>query len=280
MKRINMFVLLSVAVPMIALVGCKKKEAESSTVRFKLTDAPGEYDAVNVDIQAVEVHSETEGWVTFSSNLGVVNLLDYMNGQTTLITEGEIKAGKITQARLVLGSNNSVVVDWVTYQLSTPSAMQAGLHVNLNNQLQAGEDYSFTIDFDAAQSIVATGSGSFTLKPTLRLIAAGSTFINGNAGGGSVVIDGSSTVINGDVTGAISGSVSTTTGLAIVYAEDAEGHVTSTMTGLSGNFMLQAMQSGSYTVTIDPILPLINSKVMSNVNVSAGQTTTLGLVTL
>lgn len=274
-----MFLMISVAVPMMVLVGCKKKEAESSSVKFMLTDAPGEYDAVNVDIQAIEVHSETEGWVTFNSNLGVVNLLDYMNGQTTLITEGEIKAGKITQARLVLGSNNSVVVDGVTYQLSTPSAMQAGLHVNLNNQLQAGEDYSFTIDFDAAQSIVATGSGSFTLKPTLRLIAAGSTFINSN-GGGSVVIDGSGTVVNSDVTGTISGSVSTTTGLAIVYAEDAEGHVTSTMTGLSGNFMLQAMQSGSYTVTIDPILPIINSKVMSNVNVSAGQTTTLGLVTL
>jgi hypothetical protein len=279
MRRINMFLMISVAVPMMVLVGCKKKEAESSAVRFMLTDAPGEYDAVNVDIQAIEVHSETEGWVTFSSNLGVVNLLDYMNGQTTLITEGEIKAGKITQARLVLGSNNSVVVNGVTYQLSTPSAMQAGLHVNLNNQLQAGEDYSFTIDFDAAQSIVATGSGSFTLKPTLRLIAAGSTFINGS-GGGSVVIDGSGTVVNSDVTGTISGSVSTTTGLAIVYAEDAEGHVTSTMTGLTGNFMLQAMQSGSYTVTIDPILPIINSKVMSNVNVSAGQTTTLGLVTL
>jgi hypothetical protein len=289
MKRINVLIVLSVAVPMLMLVGCKKKEAQSSSVRFMLTDAPGEFDEVNVDIEAIEVHTEADGWVTLNSNLGVVNLLDYMNGQTTLITEGEITAGKITEARLVLGTENSVVVDGVTYQLSSPSALQTGLHVTLNNQLQAGGDYEFTIDFDAAQSIAISAGGSYILKPTLRLIADGSTFIDaggsgsinvGGGGTGGVSVDGGGAVVNGDVTGTISGSVSSTTGLAFVYATDAQGNVTSTMTGLSGNFTLQAIQSGSYTITIDPVLPMISSKVMSSVSVSAGQTIDLGLVTL
>src|SRR6476661_7424035 len=110
MKRAKILILMLVAAPMLMMVGCNKEKANTSTMRFKLTDAPGAYDAVNIDIQGVKVFSTTQGWVTFSSSLGVVNILDYTNGQTTLITEGTIDAGTITQAQLILGSNNSVVV--------------------------------------------------------------------------------------------------------------------------------------------------------------------------
>jgi len=299
MKKSKFFIVLLAAVPMLMMVSCKKDSANTSTVRFKLTDAPGAYEAVNVDIQGIEVHSEADGWVTFNSNLGVDNLLDYMNGKTTLLAEGEITAGKITEARLILGSENSVVVDGITYELNTPSALQSGLKINLSNQVQAGGEYEWTIDFDAAQSIVTSASGSFMLKPVLRLIVDGNSMVATEAGGtintgggtttGGGTVGGTisgtvdaatSTVVNGDFTGTVTGSINSLIGLATVTATDAQGHVTSTMTSITGQFTLQAMESGSYSITIDPVAPLVSTKVISNVSVAAGQNVSLGLISL
>ncbi len=292
MKSRNVLFLLLAAVPMLMMVSCKKEAANSSTVKFKLTDAPGAYDAVNIDIRGIEVYSEGQGWVTFNSNLGVVNLLDYMNGHTTLLAEGNIEAGTVSAAHLIIGTNNSVVIDGVSYPLQSSAALQAGLSVNLNNQLQAGETYEWTIDFDAAQSIQASSQGSYTLIPTLHLIVDANSMINangsGNTGtgsgsvtiGGIVVGGGSSTVVNGSTSGSISGSINTTIGLAMVYATDASGHTTSTMTSITGGFTLQAVQQGTYNISIDPVLPLLSTHTISNVQVSAGQTTSLGLISM
>lgn len=299
MKKSKFFIVLLAAMPILMMVSCKKDSANTSTFRFKLTDAPGAYEAVNVDIQGIEVHSEADGWVTFNSSLGVVNLLDYMNGKTTLMAEGEIAAGKITQARLILGGDNSVVIDGITYELNTPSALQSGLKINLSNQLQAGGEYEWIIDFDAAQSIVTSASGSFILKPVLRLIVDGSSMVTAgaggtiNTGGGTTTGSGSvggtiggtvdattGAVVNGDVTGEITGAVNSMIGLAVVTATDAQGQITTTMTDLTGHFTLQAVQSGAYTISIDPLVGLISTKVISNVSVAASQTTDLGLVAL
>jgi hypothetical protein len=99
---------------------------------------------------------------------GVYNLLDFRNGIDTLLASVDVPAGKISQIRLILGENNSVVVDGSTYPLNTPSAQQSGLKLNLNADLQAGILYRLWIDFDANKSIVATGSGKYNLKPVIR----------------------------------------------------------------------------------------------------------------
>ncbi len=296
MKSRNVLILLLAVTPMLMMVSCKKESANASTVKFKLTDAPGAYDAVNIEIKGIEVYSEGQGWVTFNSDLGVVNLLDYMNGQTTLLAQGELKAGTVTAAHLIIGTNNSVVIDGVTHQLQSSAALQAGLSVNLNNNLQAGQTYEWTIDFDAAQSIQANSTNTaFTLAPTLHLIVDGasSVSINGSGNGsgsgstsggimigGVLVGGGSSTVVNSNTTGSISGSLNTTVGLAMIYATNSQGQTTSTMTSLTGGFTLSAVQSGAYNISIDPVLPLLSTKTISNVQVAAGQTTSLGLVSM
>jgi hypothetical protein len=289
MKSRTVVFLLLAAAPMLMMVSCKKESANSSNVKFKLTDAPGAYDQVNIDIRGIEVYSQGQGWVTFNSNLGVVNILDYTNGQTTLLAEGQLNAGTITAAHLIIGDNNSVVIDGISHHLESSAALQAGLSVNLNNQLQAGQSYEWTIDFDAAQSIAANTSGSYTLSPTLHVVVDGSSTVNmsgtgstsgGVNIGGIIVGGGSSTVVNGSTAGSISGSIATTIGLSMVYATDASGHVTSTMTNLAGGFTLSAVQSGSYNISIDPVLPLLSTHTISNVQVTAGQTTNLGLVSM
>ena len=289
MKKVKLFILLLVVIPAIFITGCKKdtKSATSSTMRFNITDAPANFDALNIDVQAVKVHT-VSGWVTLNSSLGVINILSYVNGSSTLAAQGEITAGTVDQVQLVLGSNNSVVVNGTTYPLSGTGNSQMALVTNLGGQLQAGGTYIWTIDFDAAQSV--TGSiGSFQLNPSIRLVVDSATF-NATAaasgsgsitlgGNGGIVIGGSGSVImNSSATGNITGSISPA-GIASVCATSSNGSVC-TITDLSGHFNLQTVATGSYSLVITPMLSLSGAHTVSNVNVTAGSSTNLGVINM
>jgi len=145
------------------------------TAKFnlRLTDAPAaNYDSVFIDIQSVEIHFETEGegeWMTIEGiNTGIYDLLQLNNGLDTLLASTDLPAGTISQIRLVLGENNSVIINDEEFTLTTPSAQTSGLKLNVHAQLEAGLTYDMWIDFDAARSIVATGSGKYNLKPVIR----------------------------------------------------------------------------------------------------------------
>ncbi|MDH7460958.1 DUF4382 domain-containing protein [Chitinophagaceae bacterium 26-R-25] len=175
-KNILQFLTLCLVVLAISFTACNKNDKSASggtaKLELRLTDAPGNYDAVYIDIQSVKINATTDstnGWTDVPLiKPGVYNLLDFRNGIDTLLASVDIPAGKISQIRLVLGSNNSVVVDGASYPLNTPSAQQSGLKLNLHADLTAGIVYRLWIDFDANKSVVATGSGKFNLKPVIR----------------------------------------------------------------------------------------------------------------
>lgn len=109
-------------------------------------------------------------------------MLDLTGGISALLADNEIPAGYLSQIRLILGENNTIVKNGTTYNLTTPSAQQSGLKVKVNQQLVNNGNYNFLIDFDVDSSIVEAGnSGNYILKPVLRVSqveAAGS--IRGN----------------------------------------------------------------------------------------------------
>ena len=147
-------VLLLVAITAVVYSSCKKDETKSegnATVRVHLTDAPGAYKQVNVDVKRVEIHSDLVGWVTVdSANAGVYNLLDFTNGADTLLGDAELPAGTISQMRLVLGDNNTLVdTSGNVYDLTTPSGQQSGIKFNIQQNLTAGLTYDVWIDFNA-----------------------------------------------------------------------------------------------------------------------------------
>ena len=168
------FCLLVVAITFVACNKSDNSQQSGGTAKLelRLTDAPGNYDAVYVDIQNVKINATTDstnGWTDVPLiKPGIYNLLDFRNGIDTLLASVDVPAGTISQIRLVLGSNNSVVVNGATYPLNTPSAQQSGLKLNLHADLTPGIVYRLWIDFDANKSIVATGSGKYNLKPVIR----------------------------------------------------------------------------------------------------------------
>lgn len=254
MKSILKISALAVIVTVFA-VACNKDDdnmAGNAQVNVRMTDAPGPYVAVNVDVQAVEINT-SQGWVNANVNAGIYNLLDYQRGVDTLIASSTIPAGDVSQIRLVLGPNNTVVVGPATFDLETPSAQQSGLKLNVNATVQAGDTYTIILDFDAARSIVETGSGKYILKPVIRAL------LEANTG-----------VIVGDLGTAGSG--------ALVYAiMDAD--TIGTVASLTGNFYFGGLQSGDYDVYVDAYLPYEDTTI-TNVSVSSGQTTNLGNIVL
>jgi hypothetical protein len=245
--------LLSIIVLGISLNSCNNDDdSPNATYPYsvKMTDAPGPYSAVNIDLQAVEViHSDGQA-VTLSTNAHIYNLLDLSNGVNTLIAASVLNNPNVSQIRLILGTNNSIVINSVTYPLSTPSADQTGLKILVNQTLMANVDNTIIIDFDANQSIVDLGNGSYKLKPVLRTVAV--------TGMGS--IKGSITPI-----GTLA-AVSATSG-GITYSSNVDS---------SGNFQIMALPPGTYSVTITPPLPL-SAVTIPNVVVLANAATNIGV---
>lgn len=240
---------------------CGDDNAEGkATFRVRLTDSPADYDHIYIDIEEVRVHTsvtaeeEDGGWQTLDNiNAGVYDLLELTGGIDTVLASMELPAGRISQVRLVLGSNNSIVVNGVSHDLKTPSAQQSGLKLNVQAELSAGLLYDLLLDFDAARSIVRTGNGQYILKPVIRAIP--------QAQGGSIC--GTIAPIEADpVIYAIQGSDSTST-----YPDD------------EGKFCLRGLEAGTYEVFL---LPSDNyqDKTIENVSVSNGQINDLGTISL
>src|SRR5436190_19290993 len=111
-------------------ISCSRNENSSSgggTAQMKvyLTDDPAAYDKVVIDVQDVQINvtnDSTGGWQGLSTvSAGAYDLLKLVNDHDTLLAKSDIPTGTIHQMRLVLGSNNYVVVGGVQYPLQTPS---------------------------------------------------------------------------------------------------------------------------------------------------------------
>lgn len=240
----------------LGLVSCNddSNSDQSYTYKVSMTDAPAPYDAVFIDVQGVEVITSDGSSFALETEANIYNLLELSNGYSIQIASDIITEANVSQVRLILGPNNSIVVDGQTYPLSTPSAQQSGLKLNVHQQLLANVDNTLLIDFDAHQSIVEQGNGSYSLKPVLR-------------------------VVDVQVTGTISGSISILGVNATITAISSTGEEFTTITNEEGSFQLSGLQSGTYTVIITPETPYLPLTI-ENVVVQTGLTTDIGVQVL
>jgi hypothetical protein len=245
----------------IFLFSCKNDDngVASYPYQVRLTDAPGDYDAVNIDVKSVEVHTagnandNDNGWTTLATNARTYDLVRLTNGKDTLLANTTLPYGKVSQMRLILGDNNTVTQDGTTYPLKTPSGQQSGLKIQVNQTLTEGVTYVVTLDFDASRSIVEKGNGDFSLKPVIRAFTTATS-------------------------GAIKGNVTPSTTSANVYAimgTDTFG----TITNSTGNFLIGGLPAGTYTVLFD--VPSMNNKqITKSANVVIGSSTDMGTIDL
>lgn len=281
MKKFKLHALgiFTIVLMSLSLFSCDENDnaennSETSRLMVKMTDAPGDYDQVNVEVLDVMIKGNSDsgdnGWISVGDKTQVgegkiYDLLELTGGTNILLTDSLVPSGKLGQIRLVLGDENTVVVDGETFDLTTPSAQQSGLKLQVNQTLIGGTTYEFLLDFDVDKSIVTTGSSKYILKPVIRVSTMeASGVIKGNV---SPAVDYQilASVQKGDQVFS-----------AFVKIDDKDGDATDG----DGAFQINGVPSGTYTLilTPDPVsgkAPIL----VPNVVVVNGQTTDVASIT-
>ena len=169
MKRIIFFTIVAILI----FNGCNKDKG-TGTLMVHLTDAPAAYDAVLVDVQGLKINvsgtDDEGGWQVLTlKESGQIDLLKLTDGNSIWLAEEELPVGTISQMRMILGTNNKIIINGKTLDLDTPSAQQSGLKFNIHATIEEGKTYQLYIDFDAEKSVVDKGNGTYSLKPVITV---------------------------------------------------------------------------------------------------------------
>ncbi len=238
MKSLKLKSLLLAAVIAFGFTSCSDDDTDNieegnAQLTVRMTDAPGDYEKVWVDVQDVMIKTEAAvgeeeaEWESLSNvEADRYDLLLLTGGVSQLLADVEIPAGYLDQIRLVLGPDNAVVIDGEEIPMATPSAQQSGLKLNVQQELEAGESYEYLLDFNVDESVVETGNAGYILKPVIRMSAMANT-------------------------GSIVGEVHPNETRSLVKAQNAT-HIISAYTDENGNFALHGVPAGTYQVTITP----------------------------
>jgi len=207
MKKL-LFLLLIVTLASYLLVGCNPvtppAEGEGEgTLKLYLTDAPGDYLAVDILISRIDAHiaeaeqeqaqegslnfqnrdsNNTEEdiggeWVTLINwdNGLPVDLIE-LEGQTMLLSTNELGVGTYTQLRVFLMGEASITIEGeeepeITENLIIPSSAQTGIKLTHPFEIIEGQTTELTLDFDAQESIFINGNGEYRMQPTIKVIS-------------------------------------------------------------------------------------------------------------
>lgn len=194
-------------------------------------------------------------WIQLEVTPMIVDLLTLQNGVFMGLATQEVPAGKYDAIRLVLGDQNSIVVDSVTYALKVPSGQTSGFKLKGEFEVPAGGSVDVGIDFDASRSIVHTGNGKYILKPCARIYPIATT-------------------------GSIAGRVAPGDFQSHVFAIVAPDTVASALTDSEGRFTIALLPGGTYSVSVVPTTDAYNDTTLTGVLVTPGQTTSLGVIPL
>jgi hypothetical protein len=253
----------SALLPLLVLFSCNDED-KLARLRISLIDSPGDYDAVKVDIQGVSIHvneniGENGGsWINFKdSNVGVKNLLEYTGGKQLTLVDTEFPAATISQIRLLLGGNNSIVVDGTELPLKTPSGLESGLKLQVHETLQGGITYNLKLDFEVARSVIYTGNDEYVLIPVVKVITEARS-------------------------GAIKGFVEPAKENVAIYITDWNGSYYTTYAATNiARFQADGIPEGQYIVTFDPgDNSQYDVKSIDKVDVSIGKVMDIGTIVL
>lgn len=253
--------ILAVAFTLTLFFACKKDDVAASdpTFELRLTDGPGDFEAVLIDVVGAEIHinkdtGKVDSWVKIPVKTGVYDILKLSNGVDTVLGSTTVPLADIKEIRLNLGTNNSVKVNGQTYPLTIPSGGESGLKIKFEKKMLAGVTYKVTLDFDAAKSIREESKNSYKLRPVLRFITEANN-------------------------GAIRGEIAPATCKSVVYAVQGTDTLTSAYPSSLGRFVLQGLDAGTYTVVVQSDACAVTKKIES-VNVETGKATDLSKINL
>lgn len=253
------------------LAGCSADRATTrpgfGTVHVRMTDAPADYDEVNIVVEEVRIRqADCDGgngngkggsndcWTVISDGEATYDLLELQNGVfVTLATGRTVPAGEYEEIVLVLGEGSNVVVDGVTYPLRVPGGEHRGIRIRGDFDVPDEGTANVLLDFDADRSIKKIGNGQYMLQPFIRMV-------------------------EGESSGEIHGMLEPAIDAEIDVLQDDET-IAGTTPDDEGSFRIAALPAGTYDVRID-VGEGHRDTTLADVVVRAGQVTELGTVVL
>ena len=170
------------------------------SLSLSMVDATSdEFKAVYVTVERVEVHlggneNSQKSWKVVAEPGKTLNLLELVNEVREDLGIAELKAGRYTQMRLILGrepddglnilfqrhdnlppdgrslANYVITHDDQIIELKTPSGYQTGYKIVQGFEINANETTELELDFLVSKSIVFAGNGDkLLLKPTIKV---------------------------------------------------------------------------------------------------------------
>ncbi len=189
----------------LALAACGDAADTQGRLVVLLTDAPGDFEQVPIEITAVQARymgeqvadenqyhkaapagdqsqiqtqdgeqtqtksQEQTGegeWLQLMKKAQQQDLLQLQDGKTAAIGDVDVPGGYYDRVRLKL-AKAQVVVDGETFDLEVPAE---GIELAFKFQLKGGEGHEMTIDFDAKKSVQKKADGSgYELKPVVEV---------------------------------------------------------------------------------------------------------------
>lgn len=256
MKRLLVLLLLGGAV--LTMQACKKdKELSQGKLEVRMTDSPGDFVALNVQIMKIEAYLDNSGWVVLNETMKEVNVLDLTNGtEVTISSATNVQTGLYTKLRLTFSGQNSLTLNGSggqnTVNLSFNSNYSHQVEIPVHCQVNGGITSSVLLDFNVALSIQENSQG-FDLNPVVAEI------VDPNTG------------VQGQVEGTAQAAVTLTNGTDSFSAYTSE----------SGYFLIRGVPSGTYHLKIEGEQSgnvLVLQKSIQNVTVSNGQIKSLGSI--
>lgn len=251
----------------VTLSSCKKDDDNNGTnnngtataFQVRMTDAPGNYSGMNLQVTKVEAYIENQGWVALNSSSQNVSVLDLTNGsEMVLANDADAQVGHYTQIRLTMGTANTIsVTDQTgdhTYDLNWMGNSESTITVDIDRYVNNGTQGSVLLDFNVAQSVSGDILNNYSLLPVITWI------------------EDEYTGVKGQLTGA--------SRAAVTFVGN--GHTYTTYIAEDGKFMIRGMANGTYNMMVNGMHEgqnTIDEMTMSNVVVAEGQITNMGTIT-
>lgn len=225
------------ACSMVALVmamgftSCKKDNddddnnngtAPAQTFKVRMTDSPGDFLQLNLQVTSVDVYHEGDGWINLSSQTQSMNVLSLTNGtEMQLASKTNMSTGVYSKLRITFASSATIMLvgGGAALNLSwTGNTHQ--VEININEQVSTSAGANLLLDFNVAQSI-SGGAGVYSIAPIIT------------------IIEDEDTGVKGHVQGAAS----------VMVELNNNQHSYTTYINAQGNFMMKGVEPGTYTAS-------------------------------
>lgn len=279
----------------VTVTACKKSDsartpAGQQHLSLYLTDGPGFFDKVLIDIKSVAVLVDTGKdtrrrdttdwddvgerhdndrdddhdrrrdsslvWKNLNIKAGIYDILNFRNGLDTLLAATSVPAGAIRMLKIEIGTNNSLVKDSTVYPLKWPANRPHYVLIKLRGH--ECEEYlpgrvRLWLDFDVNRSVVQERDNEFYLRPIFHFFVTRNTAsISGR-------------VIPNDAKAVLTLYNATDTAYALPNRE--------------GGFKMRGLKDGTYSLFVNASNGYADTT-LTNISIAAPKETVVGTITL